>query len=456
MTTNTKGNPYYINYGFQEGSGPSSHSPAVRTGLPVYVPQNINTRNTSAPSYPPASPAHPVRRPSCSWITLIVFGCLLLVVVGILLWFFLFYSVEGCTDLGGCPEASRHCAEAGCFRLYGQDFVLQMFSPKSKSWRSVCAEGWTDTHGRSACRQIGYKEDTYVSSGQMASKIGDSSGYVTLRPGSQPGEPALKDLVDSASCPADAVVTLRCIDCGSRRGPTTSRIIGGQAARRGAWPWQVSLHLESQHTCGGSIITPLWLVTAAHCIDGYSNPLDWTVYAGYLNQDDMMYNGQKVALIISQNYNSMTDENDIALMKLREPLPMSDVIRPVCLPNVGLSFTAPRSCWISGWGSTENQGPSSKVLMEAQVSIIDRETCNNPAVYSGAITKSMICAGMLEGGVDACQGDSGGPLVTEYASLWWLVGDTSWGIGCALRNKPGVYGNVTFFLSWIYEQMRNN
>uniref|UniRef100_A0A8C2EJK0 Peptidase S1 domain-containing protein n=1 Tax=Cyprinus carpio TaxID=7962 RepID=A0A8C2EJK0_CYPCA len=93
-------------------------------------------------------------------------------------------------------------------------------------------------------------------------------------------------------------------------------------------------------------------------------------------------------------------------------------VMPVCLPNKGMYFAAPR------------------------------------AVYNGRITDTMICAGKLEGGVDSCQGDSGGPLVIKENSLWWLVGDTSWGDGCAFRNKPGVYGNVTYFLDWIHEQMR--
>ncbi|KAJ8400323.1 hypothetical protein AAFF_G00397060 [Aldrovandia affinis] len=99
-------------------------------------------------------------------------------------------------------------------------------------------------------------------------------------------------------------------------------------------------------------------------------------------------------------------------------------------------------------------GPSSRFLREALVPLIDRSVCNLPHVYGGAITDTMICAGYLAGGVDSCQGDSGGPLVTEEGSVWWLVGDTSWGYGCALPNNPGVYGNMPAFLSWIYKQMK--
>ncbi|XP_026098565.1 transmembrane protease serine 2-like isoform X3 [Carassius auratus] len=112
-------------------------------------------------------------------------------------------------------------------------------------------------------------------------------------------------------------------------------------------------------------------------------------------------------------------------------------------------FTAPRDCYVTGWGSLFSGGSSSQTLQEAKIQLIDRTTCNSRAVYNGQITDTMICAGKLEGGVDSCQGDSGGPLVTKENSLWWLVGDTSWGVGCAFRNKP-----VTYFLDWIHEQMR--
>ncbi|XP_048450691.1 trypsin-1-like, partial [Rhincodon typus] len=74
--------------------------------------------------------------------------------------------------------------------------------------------------------------------------------------------------------------------------------------------------------------------------------------------------------------------------------------------------------------------------------------------YFDIITPRMLCAGLVEGGHDACQGDSGGPLTTKQKSLFWLVGVTSWGYGCARLGKPGVYAKVTTFLDWIYLQFK--
>ncbi|XP_036392367.1 transmembrane protease serine 2-like [Megalops cyprinoides] len=423
--------PYFINYGFQEGQErPPPFNPAVglypslphkgSPDIPQYVPQTVHSLQFD-PTPQPFTPEKPAdttpepgpevkatlsQYPSSSVSSRCMFGV-------------------PCGD-GRCIKASQWCDgvsncvagqdESQCFRLYGSNFILQAYSSQSASWKPVCSNGWDDDYGRVTCAQIGY---------------------------------------DSEFCVSNSIVTLRCIDCGTRVTFPGSRIVGGKMAALGTWPWQVSLHVGTQHLCGGSIITPYWIVTAAHCVERYSYPDDWTVYGGYLDQYDMTWSaGNAVSLIVSNAYNSETKNNDIALMKLKEPLTMSNFVKPVCLPNVGLNFAAPRMCWISGWGATRSGGPSSRHLMEAQVPLIDRATCNSLSVYNGEITDTMICAGILQGGVDSCQGDSGGPLVTEEASVWWLVGDTSWGYGCAQRNKPGVYGNATSFLNWIYRQMQ--
>uniref|UniRef100_A0A3Q3GCR8 Transmembrane serine protease 5 n=1 Tax=Labrus bergylta TaxID=56723 RepID=A0A3Q3GCR8_9LABR len=224
--------------------------------------------------------------------------------------------------------------------------------------------------------------------------------------------------------------------CGTRA--KLPRIIGGVEATLGRWPWQVSLYYSNRHTCGGSIITSQWVVTAAHCVHK--------------------------KIIFNKNYNHRSHDNDIALIKLQTPLNFSDTIRPVCLPQYDSDLPGGTQCWISGWGYTQPEGVlcfylsvhSPDTLKEAPVPIISTKKCNSSCMYNGEITPRMLCAGYLEGKVDACQGDSGGPLVCQDENVWRLVGVVSWGTGCAEPNHPGVYTKVAEFLGWIYDMIEVN
>uniref|UniRef100_A0A8D0HAB8 Transmembrane serine protease 2 n=1 Tax=Sphenodon punctatus TaxID=8508 RepID=A0A8D0HAB8_SPHPU len=258
-------------------------------------------------------------------------------------------------------------------------------------------------------------------------------------------------------CASGKVVSLRCINCGqsTKRENPRNRIVGGRRASKGEWPWQVSLHIQRTHVCGGTIITPEWIVTAAHCVEGkHSDPFYWRVYAGILTWSEIGFQaGYAVHKIISHpNYDTESKNNDVALMKLQRPL--SHDVGPVCFSNPGMMYQPDQQCWISGWGASRQGGETSKELNAAMVPLIEPAKCNSRVVYNGLVSPNMICAGYLEGRVDSCQGDSGGPLVTAKNSVWWLVGDTSWGTGCASRNRPGVYGNMTRFTDWIYRNMQ--
>ncbi|KAF7218649.1 transmembrane protease serine 5-like [Nothobranchius furzeri] len=277
------------------------------------------------------------------------------------------------------------------------------------------------------------------------------------------------------------------IECGVRA--KLPRIIGGMEAALGRWPWQVSLYYSNRHTCGGSIITSQWIVTAAHCVHNYRLPQvsSWMVYAGIVTRSSAktaQLAGYAVEKIIyNKNYNHRSHDSDIALMKLRRPLNFSDTIRPICLPQFDYDLPGGTQCWISGWGYTQPDGGklsfhsqycntvlerdvhiykvtfmhlfppsvhSPDTLKEAPVPIISTKRCNSSCMYNGEITPRMLCAGYTEGKVDACQGDSGGPLVCQDENVWRLVGVVSWGTGCAEPNHPGVYTKVAEFLDWIY------
>ncbi|KAK1788641.1 hypothetical protein P4O66_002464 [Electrophorus voltai] len=190
---------------------------------------------------------------------------------------------------------------------------------------------------------------------------------------------------------------------------------------------------------------------------GYSSfsfPQLWMVLVGLTEQPVNEAEYLPVEKIIYHSrYRPRRLDYDIALLKLVEPLTFNGFIEPICLPNFGEEFEDGMMCWISGWGATKDGGEASMSLHSAQVPLISAKVCSQPEVYQGYISPGMICAGYLEGGTDSCQGDSGGPLGCEGNSVWKLVGATSWGQGCAERNKPGVYTRITHALTWIHRQM---
>ncbi|NXW97166.1 TM11E protease, partial [Larus smithsonianus] len=245
--------------------------------------------------------------------------------------------------------------------------------------------------------------------------------------------------------------------CGIRRQTFSfagvERIIGGQRAQDGEWPWQASIQFNGVHRCGASVISNTWLVTAAHCFRGRRDPWRWTASFGILLRPPK----QKKLIrrvIIHERYSDfvLDHEYDIALVELASAIEFTSDVHSVCLPEASHIFPENTSCFVTGWGALKNDGECRSVneLRQAEVKLISTATCNRRQVYGGAITPGMLCAGYLEGKVDACQGDSGGPLVhANSRGIWYLVGIVSWGDECGKENKPGVYTRVTYYRNWI-------
>uniref|UniRef100_A0A8C5CXJ9 Peptidase S1 domain-containing protein n=1 Tax=Gadus morhua TaxID=8049 RepID=A0A8C5CXJ9_GADMO len=185
----------------------------------------------------------------------------------------------------------------------------------------------------------------------------------------------------------------------------------------------------------------------------YSDPRSWRAFMGLR----AMSTGNAGAatrpirrIVLHPQYDQFTSDYDLALLELSAPVFFSDLVQPVCVPAPSHTFSTATSCYVTGWGSP---GELAARLQEAPVKIINRNTCNK--LYDDAVTPRMLCAGNLQGGVDACQGDSGGPLVcVERGRRWFLAGVVSWGEGCARLNRPGVYTQVIKFADWIQQQTR--
>nr|XP_004556509.1 trypsin I-P1 [Maylandia zebra] len=243
--------------------------------------------------------------------------------------------------------------------------------------------------------------------------------------------------------------------CG--QAPLNTKIVGGQDAPAGAWPWQVSLQASGRHFCGGSLINNEWILTAAHCFP--NTPSRLTVHLGYESLQSTNTNGvsRSVSRIIKHSqYNSNSNDNDIALLRLSSTVDFTDYIRPVCLAEEGSVFPAETTTWVTGWGNIRDgvSLPSPGTLQEVSIPIVSNTDCND--AYNGRITSNMMCAGVTRGGKDSCQGDSGGPLVVKNSSVWVQAGVVSFGIGCAQPNFPGVYTRVSQYQSWINRQITSN
>ncbi|KAL5285029.1 TMPRSS6.2 family protein [Megaselia abdita] len=237
--------------------------------------------------------------------------------------------------------------------------------------------------------------------------------------------------------------------------PNKNRIVGGTAVRSNKYPWTVQL-LQGRNGrlfCGGTLIHEQYVLTAAHCIHG----MRWQNIHVRMNQYDRNSQGGAITKsLLSANvhsgYNTNTLENDIAVLKLSEPVKINGDIRPACLPPSETFNVDYKTATVAGWGLTQEQGSTSNILREVDVPVITNAQCRQTK-YKTMIKESMLCAGNVQtGGKDACQGDSGGPLIVNDNGYYKLTGVVSFGYGCAKPDAPGVYTRVSKYLKWIYQQ----
>jgi len=248
------------------------------------------------------------------------------------------------------------------------------------------------------------------------------------------------------------------------------RIVGGDKADADAWPWMAAL-IEpgwgsdyANQFCGGSLIHPNWILTAAHCVEDYWGILSPADIEAVLGTHDLKYgNGEHFAvkqIIVHPLYgdgNYLTPDSDIALLELETPAEGYPTI-PL---YTGSDTLAGKESIVMGWGTLRYKyvyRPSDypSELRQVTVPVVSNEECKRSFAAEGytgtdyTIDSSMLCAGEISGGKDSCEGDSGGPLIVQENGIWKVAGIVSWGEGCAEPGLYGVYTRVSELTDFIF------
>uniref|UniRef100_A0A8C2RW05 Ovochymase 2 n=1 Tax=Capra hircus TaxID=9925 RepID=A0A8C2RW05_CAPHI len=250
-----------------------------------------------------------------------------------------------------------------------------------------------------------------------------------------------------------------------------SRIVGGRQVAKGSYPWQVSLKRRQKHVCGGTIISPQWVITAAHCVANRNTVSTFNVTAGEYDLRHVEPGEQTLAIetiIIHPHFSTKKPmDYDIALLKMAGAFHFDQFVGPMCLPEPGERFKPGFICTTAGWGRLNENGISPQVLQEVNLPILTQDECITALLtlekpISG---RTFLCTGFPDGGRDACQGDSGGSLMCRNKKgTWTMAGVTSWGLGCGRgwkdnlqkndQGSPGIFTDLTKVLSWIHKHIR--
>lgn len=260
------------------------------------------------------------------------------------------------------------------------------------------------------------------------------------------------------------------VACGKQQ-VRNGRIVNGEDAYDGEFPWTVSILFHGDHGCGGAIIGRRWILTAAHCVQRYElHHIKVRVGEYNLYKPEDKHRSRDFTVdrltIVHPNFTTSDFYNDIALLHLTKTIQYDSYAWPICLPAAAPLPGFPGSplfreetgtrATVAGWGWTnepDKGGRLAERMQKVTVVVHNGSTCQSWYNEAGKgkvkIGSMQMCAGYKDGLRDSCQGDSGGPLMVKENGQWTIIGVVSAGIGCARPLLPGLYTKVSHFVPWI-------
>ncbi|CAK1589942.1 unnamed protein product [Parnassius mnemosyne] len=252
-------------------------------------------------------------------------------------------------------------------------------------------------------------------------------------------------------------------------------IVNGKPTLEGQWPWQIALYqtqtVDSKYICGGTLVTHLHVITAAHCVTrkGSSRVVNKNTLTVYLGKHNLRTSVKGVQIrlveeiIVHPQYNASSFSRDVAILKLIEPVQYTDYVRPICIwpdNQIDLNNVIGKKGSVVGWGFDET-GVATEELTLVEMPVVDQETCirSYSDFFARFTSQYTYCAGYRDG-TSVCNGDSGGGMVFEINDSWYLRGLVS--LSVARQNEyrcdPShyvVFTDLAKFLPWIRENINN-
>jgi secreted trypsin-like serine protease len=230
------------------------------------------------------------------------------------------------------------------------------------------------------------------------------------------------------------------------------KILGGAVAAPGQFPWMAVL-VDSRSDraingafCGGTVVAPRVVLTAAHCVEGTgADEVDVVVGRTRLSVDDDGERIKVTKIVVHAGYDPQSVIKDVALLQLATPASVPPL--PLAHPADDGMTTPGSRVVVIGWGATQEGGDISDELRFVRLTARSHGYCDRE--YGHIDDASQLCVGSSRAGEDSCQGDSGGPVIAGNGDTTRIVGTVSYGDGCGRKGVPGVYTRVSHYAQWI-------